>query len=187
MSQELLAVYTPQGTPAGYQRPRNEVHTVGLWHCTVHVWLYNGTHLLLQKRAANRQTYPGYWDISAAGHIHAAEEPLQTAVRETFEETGITISPSQCRYLGRERMYNVLHNNTFHDREFNHVYLVCQPFTLQECRLNPEVSEFGLFTPREMIALQAQHPHVMVPHPRETELIYRHLSTNVLSPSGGDT
>jgi isopentenyldiphosphate isomerase len=42
----------------------------GDWHRAVHVWLYamNTKRLLIQKRTAFKDSWPGLWDISSAGH-----------------------------------------------------------------------------------------------------------------------
>jgi hypothetical protein len=42
----------------------------GDWHRAVHVWLYamDSQRLLIQKRMELKDSWPGRWDISAAGH-----------------------------------------------------------------------------------------------------------------------
>lgn len=45
--------------------------------------------ILLGKRSATRQIYPGIWDIFG-GHMEAGESPEQTLQRELHEELGIT-------------------------------------------------------------------------------------------------
>ena len=44
-------------------------HT-GDWHRSVHVWVYaqDADSLLIQKRAACKESWPSLWDVSAAGH-----------------------------------------------------------------------------------------------------------------------
>lgn len=37
--------------------------------------------ILIQKREKNRVAYPGYWDISASGHVSAGESSLEAAQR----------------------------------------------------------------------------------------------------------
>ena len=58
-----------------------------------HIWLWRrgdaGIAVMLQKRASNLSSWPGYYDISAAGHIDENETPLKSAVRETAEEIGL--------------------------------------------------------------------------------------------------
>ncbi len=45
--------------------------------------------ILLQKRSMSKDTYPGYWTLSAAGHVEYGQTYLQAAKRELFEEVGI--------------------------------------------------------------------------------------------------
>jgi len=69
-----------------------------------HVWIWrqsdNTVEILLQKRSDQSKTWPGFWDISTAGHIDAGETPLATAVREASEEIGITIDPNELSLVG---------------------------------------------------------------------------------------
>ena len=64
-----------------------------------HVWLWrkteSGADVLLQKRALTVKRSPGYYHISAAGHINVDETPVETAVREVQEEIGVAIDPSR--------------------------------------------------------------------------------------------
>lgn len=64
-----------------------------------HVWMWRktatGADILLQKRALTKKTSPGFYHISAAGHINVDESPIEAALRETSEELGITVNPDQ--------------------------------------------------------------------------------------------
>lgn len=44
---------------------------------------------LLQQRSEGMITFPGYWDVSAAGHVDVGETPYQAAYRELQEELGL--------------------------------------------------------------------------------------------------
>ncbi len=44
---------------------------------------------LLQKRSASVPNYPGYWEVSAGGHIDVGESADRAAKRELREELGI--------------------------------------------------------------------------------------------------
>ena len=56
-----------------------------------------GYDLLLQKRSKEKDSFPGCYDISSAGHISAGDEPLETALRELEEELGIKAEPEQLK------------------------------------------------------------------------------------------
>ena len=51
---ELIDILTPEGKPTGKSALKSEAHQKGLYHATIHVWLYtNNKKILLQKRAAS--------------------------------------------------------------------------------------------------------------------------------------
>jgi 8-oxo-dGTP pyrophosphatase MutT (NUDIX family) len=63
-----------------------------------HVWIWRDEsgerQKLLQKRALHLLRRPGFLHASASGHVNLGEAPLSAAVRETFEELGVTIEPT---------------------------------------------------------------------------------------------
>ena len=65
----------------------------------VHVWLRNrdGKYLISQ-RSEDRQEYPLQWEC-VAGSVLSGEESLSAAVREVYEEVGITLDPQKGRLL----------------------------------------------------------------------------------------
>ncbi|EPS64241.1 hypothetical protein M569_10540 [Genlisea aurea] len=79
--EEYLDVLTKTGEKTGISKPRGEIHRDGHYHRAVHVWIFSETtkELLLQKRADCKDSWPGFWDISSAGHISAGESSLVTA------------------------------------------------------------------------------------------------------------
>lgn len=96
---------------------------MGLWHASVHVWLYTPSGaLLIQQRASDKDTHPLFWDVSVAGHIGAGEDPLDSAVREVGEEVGLSIEKRDLEKLGIFRSEHI-HGAEFVDREFHHTYI----------------------------------------------------------------
>ena len=70
---------------------RENIHTKGLCHRQLHVWVINPDKgILFQKRAKNKETWPGLYDASAGGHVDVGEDYLESAIRELEEETGIS-------------------------------------------------------------------------------------------------
>lgn len=66
---------------------RAQVHADGLLHRAVHILVFNSAgELYLQKRSLEKDTAPGLWDTSAAGHVETAESYLEAAGRELHEE-----------------------------------------------------------------------------------------------------
>jgi len=63
------------------------------WRRVVRVFLLDEQgRVLLQKRGAHMNAYPGCWDQSAGGHVDVGETDLQAAERELFEEVGVRVS-----------------------------------------------------------------------------------------------
>ena len=85
--------YADRPLPTGRTALRSEVRRDGLWVSTVHVWLVNpsSSTVLLQKRSEQKDTFPGRWDISAAGHVGCRTTAVQAARAELAEELGVEI------------------------------------------------------------------------------------------------
>ena len=63
--------------------------------------------LLWQKRGAGVSRFPGYYDISAGGHVNLGESLVEAAVREAHEEIGAEICPSELNFVSmREQNKN---------------------------------------------------------------------------------
>ena len=86
---ELFDVCDEYGRPTGETVERSVAHGEGIPHRTAHVWIVRQQEgrwqILLQKRHRNKDSFPGMYDTSSAGHIPAGSEPLESARRELFE------------------------------------------------------------------------------------------------------
>lgn len=72
------------------QAERGIVHAAGLRHRAAHVLVFNSAgELLVQRRALGKDSAPGCWDTSAAGHLDAGEDYAAAALRELSEELGV--------------------------------------------------------------------------------------------------
>jgi isopentenyldiphosphate isomerase len=97
---EYLDILDPQGNQTGKNCLKSVAHQEGYYHATVHVWFYTNDHkILLQKRGSNKKTYPNYWDVSVAGHVHAGESIKDAALREVEEEIGLTIQEKDLKKI----------------------------------------------------------------------------------------
>lgn len=75
-----------------------------LIHREIAIALFNDRkETLLQRRSMNKQFDPGMWQISAAGHVGAHENPIDAAKREVKEEIGIKCNPI---YVKKEYIKN---------------------------------------------------------------------------------
>lgn len=133
MDDEILEIVDQENRIVGSAR-RKDIHEQGLRHRAVHVLIFNlEGRFFLQKRSMAKDTNPGLWDTSAAGHVEPGESYLNCAVREVAEELGITgISSLEALFL--------LPAEPKTGMEFCQVYRFCHngPFDL-----NPEEIETG--------------------------------------------
>ncbi|MDR0269223.1 NUDIX domain-containing protein [Paenibacillus sp.] len=135
MSQELFDIYDEQDRKVGTV-PRDEVHAKGYLHHSFHCWIVRdspeGRKILFQKRQDSKDTFPGLYDITAAGHLSAGETVFD-AVREVEEELGIPVRLDQLTSLGTIDYYatGTAGGKTFIDREkcFVYGYLLNLPLT----------------------------------------------------------
>ena len=123
MKEEFLEVYSPEGTKTGQKKSKSEIHRKGLFHSTVHVWIFTEEgNILIQKRSKKKELNPGVWDVSVAGHIKFNENIKEAAKRETLEETGININTKDLLKIGVYRSINI--HPTAIDKEFFHTFIL---------------------------------------------------------------
>ncbi len=107
--EELWQGYDERGLPIG---PVTLPQCAdGALHGASHIWMWrksgHGVEVLLQTRAKDKRTWPGFLDISAAGHIDFGETPLVAALREAKEEVGIELNDQDLKLLFVARKYIV--------------------------------------------------------------------------------
>jgi 8-oxo-dGTP diphosphatase len=136
---EYIDLRNEDGSLTGEVKERSLIHRDGDLHGTSHVWLIryqedmHSAEVLLQKRSKNKDSFPGSYDISSAGHIPAGVDFIDSALRELEEELGIKAKAEDLHYgfthIGyhEEEFYGKL----FKNHEYSKVYLY-------ECNLSPE-------------------------------------------------
>ena len=144
---ELLDIVDENGCPTGETVERETAHRKGIRHRTSHVWLMregkNGTEVLLQKRSKNKDSYPGCYDISSAGHIPAGDGYLQSARRELKEELGITASEEELEFAGffESQYEGDFYGKPFINREKAAVYVYRRPVEAERLELQADEVE----------------------------------------------
>lgn len=144
---EMFDVIDESGKPTGVIKERGVVHREGVLHATSHIWIArpnekSGYDILLQKRSACKDSHPGCYDISSAGHITAGGNPLDSAIRELKEELGIQARPEELKEFGVQykNYEGEFYGKPFCDNQRSILYLYQEPvedgaFMLQESEI----------------------------------------------------
>lgn len=148
---EFLDVVDKLGNPTGEIVDREKAHAEGILHRTSHVWILrrgqSGVEVLLQKRSQNKDSFPGCYDISSAGHIPAGVDWKASALRELEEELGIDFVKENDLVLCGQRIIehdDIFHGKPFHDRQRSNIYCLWldvepEALTLQESEVESVV------------------------------------------------
>lgn len=146
---ELLDLRNADGSRTGEVKERALVHRDGDLHGTAHVWLVRyrpdkgSAEVLLQKRSANKDSYPGCYDISSAGHIPAGQDFLESAMRELREELGVEAKPEELHEVFTHVGYaeDVFYGKKFINHEYSKVYLLEYTGRVEDLKLQKEEVE----------------------------------------------
>lgn len=117
---EILDIYDEKGKYIGTE-DRNIVHQKGLWHKTVHCWLYDcNANIYFQIRKEEKTFY-----TTASGHVSSGETLKEAFGREIKEEIGININYNKAKLI---EVVNFKMNkeksdgSVFKDRAFANVF-----------------------------------------------------------------
>ena len=154
---EYFDIVDENGQPTGEIIARDVAHRDGIKHRTAHVWVVrkkkNGYDILLQKRTLEKDSFPGMYDTSSAGHIPSGEEPLSSALRELEEELGIKAAAEELSYAGTFRIQyeKEFHGKMFRDNEVTWVFVYEKPVDIKHISLQAsEVDEVRWFDMEEV-------------------------------------
>ena len=127
---EILDIVDDNGIPTGKTVERKTVHREGIQHRTAHLLIARkkcgNIELLLQKRCMEKDSFPGCYDISSAGHIPAGMDYVPSALRELREELGVTAKEEDLIFCGKKRVTvtSEFHEHPYTDRQVCNVYLM---------------------------------------------------------------
>lgn len=146
---ELFDILNEDGSKTGIVKERGVAHREGALHGTVHIWIVrenekSGYDILLQKRSNNKDSHPGCYDISSAGHISTGDEIMESALRELWEELGLSVQPEQLELFGTThvKFEKTFYGKRFRDNEISSDFVYRQPVDIDKLNLQEsEVSE----------------------------------------------
>lgn len=144
---EYVDIVDENGNPTGETIDRTVAHRTGTRHRTTHIWIVRRregrVQILLQKRARYKDSFPGCYDISSAGHIPAGVGFIPSGLRELEEELSLTISPDELIECGLHRTYarNEFHGVPYVDNQVAKVFLLWKDKEVEELTLQEEEIE----------------------------------------------
>ncbi len=149
---------------------KDDAQGKGLRHRIVRICLEDPAgNILIQKRQADKELYPGCWDSSAAGHVDSGEDYEMAAERELYEELGVVTRLEEAKYYQSEGKFDwrIL-------KRFNKLYTGVIPaetsFTLQ----SDEVSDVRWVTRAELQDMVLNSPNEIADGLKEVyEILYK--------------
>jgi len=177
---EILDIVDDDGYPTGATVEREKAHREGILHRTSHVWILRKKNhriqILLQKRSENKDSYPGCYDISSAGHIPSGVDFKPSALRELKEELGYEAREEDLIDCGIRRFHfqAIFHGRLFLDNQVSRIYVLWldlepEQFVLQ----NDEVSEVKWFDFEECLKMVVENSFQHCIYIEELEMIKR--------------
>ncbi len=171
---EYFDIVDTNGNPTGQVKQRGLIHRDGDLHRSVHMWITDGKRVLLQKRSPQKDTFPGKWDISAAGHVSVGESLQGAVLREVLEELGLDMRWEEFTNIGRlfQRYRTDIHN----DNELVDIFVVHKTPPLHTLRIeSEEVSCVVYISVHLFETLIRKNDSRLVPHQQEYELLFNHI------------
>lgn len=149
--EELVDVLNEKGMYTGEIESREKCSKEGLWHKAVCAFIINSKgQVLLQRRSANKKTWPNMWDVTAGGNVLAGEFGFQAIIRECKEELGIQLNKNDITFIGYAISSNV--KGEIVNNYFNEYYIVNKEVDETTLKLQEEeVSEVRWIDKNEII------------------------------------
>ncbi|TAK96236.1 NUDIX domain-containing protein [Patescibacteria group bacterium] len=134
MTEELLDIVDENNNPTGESVVRSRVHAEGLWHRTVHVYLFRNQNdtleFLVHLRSPHKDLKPNRWDTRFGGHLQAGTNLEKAVEMEMKEELGLEVRASRL-------LLGPLHrSDNFPNREFAQVYYLEYPGQIEDLQFN---------------------------------------------------
>lgn len=131
--EEEIDILDESGNKTGESKTYDEVHSQGLLHLCVHVWVINSKkQILLQQRSKYVRVYQGYWNSAASGHVTSGQNSLEAAQKETREELGLDLPPELFKFLCTIKENYISNKGTFIENALNDIYIVNSDLNIED-------------------------------------------------------
>ena len=95
---EFWDVLDENGNATGRFHERGKPMGEGEYNLSVSVWIENDNGEFLISQRTQNKSYPGMWETTG-GNAITGDDSLTTALKETYEELGITLLPQNGRII----------------------------------------------------------------------------------------
>ncbi len=176
--QELFDILDENGNFLNVQEEREVVHSKGLWHRAVVVFLVNSNNqVLLQRRSPLKKKWPNMLDVSAGGHSNVGEFGYETAIRETWEELGIKLERQNIVFIGCTK--NSFIKGDIKDNMFNEYYVALSDINVNTLNLQTEeVCEVKFVSLKELKRMMDEGYKELTPKVEAYEFLLKFLDKN---------
>lgn len=132
---EILDIVNENDEVIG-QEDRKVIHREGLLHREIHVWIVTPDgKIIFQKRGMHKDTYPGLLDATVGGHVDLGESYEDAAIRETQEETGLSLYQSDLKFIKKEFSKSFDSITGMKNHKFSSIYTYLFPDDLAKLKL----------------------------------------------------
>ncbi len=144
---EKYDVLNEDGTLSGKRASYTDVHTQGLWHRSVELYVVNSKNeVLLQKRSEHVELCPGAWHASAAGHVGAGVSIIEAIKNEAREEIGLVFNDADVIHVATAQSTEVLSHGRMRNSEFKECFLLYADIDIATLHVNKkEVATLAWF------------------------------------------
>jgi isopentenyldiphosphate isomerase len=126
---EYWDLYSKNRVKLGKLHKRGDSFTDGTYHIVVNIWIVNSnSEVLIAQRHTKKELWGGLWECSASGSVLAGENSLQGALRETYEEIGVSLSAADM----------VLLETIIRKHDFRDTFLVRKDIDIKDLIFHPD-------------------------------------------------
>lgn len=143
---ELWDLYNEKKEPLNELHERGKPVPDGKYHIVVDILSVNCIGKILLTQRHPDKSHGGLWEFTGGSAV-AGEKPLEAAVRELKEETGLSAKPCELEYCGEIVRRGAIHIFYLYRGDFD-----AGDIALQE----NETVDFRIYTPKEVDKMHAE-------------------------------